>query len=314
MALLFDRRRQQGADLAEFLRESQEVLAAHKKSMQRERLQADPVKSARRWLSDEVILGDMLREEIRDAWRQLGLVAAGNANSEQLLGKFERLDLWRYVQHAAPARAIDLVTAIRDLGFVVELLSTAGSVTQTAAIRLPGESPPILELTELDMNASDNQSYIQGLRAKGLLGPTGTKAEQAATADDHESRTGQLGKRMASGATGTKEKHRERGPDLETSRERVQLEDKLRGELAMIAARTKKYLTLEQLKRDLPDSELWKLLSLGEQRELLSEPIRPRVYARFLAARKYGVTPHALKKDHHKLRNGGKVDLSGPAQ
>lgn len=276
-------------------------------------MQADPVKSARPWLPDEVILGDMFREEIRDAWRQLGLVAARHANSEQLLTKFERLDLWRYVQHAVPDKAIDLVTTIRDIGFVVELLRTAGPVTQHA-VKLPGEYPPVLELTELDVNAPSNQSYIQGLRSRGLLGPAETKAEQAAPPDYHEGRTGQLGRRMASEATGTKEKHRERGPDLETSRERVQLEDKLRSELAMIAARTKKYLTLEQLKRDLPDSELWKLLSLQEQRELLSEPIRPKVYARFLAARKYGVTPHALKKDRHKLRSTSKVDPSGPAQ
>jgi hypothetical protein len=96
---------------------------------------------------------------------------------------------------------------------------------------------------------------------------------------------------------------RERGPDLETCRQRVELEDKLIGELATIAERTKKYMTLDQLKKDTPDFELWKVMpSIQEQKNLLEEPFSPRVFARTLVKRKYGVTRDAIKKSRAKLR------------
>ena len=96
---------------------------------------------------------------------------------------------------------------------------------------------------------------------------------------------------------------RERGPDLAISRERVGLEDRLREELATINATAAKYPTLDLVKKAFPDFGLWAILSPTEQKTLLSEPFKPRAYARALVARKYGLTStETIKKDRQKVR------------
>lgn len=97
---------------------------------------------------------------------------------------------------------------------------------------------------------------------------------------------------------------RERGPNLEVSKERVELENRLRGELATVLARRKHHQTLDSLKRDLQDAVLWTIItSPQEQRELMTDDIKPRAYALSLTARKFGVQPSTIKKDRSKLRN-----------
>lgn len=97
---------------------------------------------------------------------------------------------------------------------------------------------------------------------------------------------------------------RERGPDIRTSRERVELEDKFRTELGSVKAVIDKgCAALEDLRKEFPTFELWHLLSTTEQRELLTDEFKPRAYARTLVMRKYGLTnPETVKKDRQKLR------------
>ena len=100
---------------------------------------------------------------------------------------------------------------------------------------------------------------------------------------------------------------RERGPDLEKSQKRVDLENILRGELATIVVRKKKFVDLPQLKREMPEAKLWQIITTpSEQKELLTEVIKPRAYARSLVSRHFGVTAHAIKYDHTKLRKAKK--------
>ena len=97
-------------------------------------------------------------------------------------------------------------------------------------------------------------------------------------------------------------RRRERGPDIETSRKRIELEELLTTELTTIAQRAKKFTTLSELRHRYPDFTLWNRLPEQEQKELLTHPFRPKVYARSLVLRKYGITSDALKKDRQKLR------------
>ncbi len=97
---------------------------------------------------------------------------------------------------------------------------------------------------------------------------------------------------------------RERGPDFETSRERVTLEDTLRAELGSVKSQIEKGTgTLKQMEERFPNFQLWKILSSKEQEELLTEEFRPRTYARTLVTRKFGLTStETIKKDRQKLR------------
>ena len=96
---------------------------------------------------------------------------------------------------------------------------------------------------------------------------------------------------------------RERGPDYAKSRARVELEDTLRSELGKIKSRTAHHTSLDQLRKDFPAFELWKLLSPKEQQELLADEFKPRAYARTLVANKFGLTSlETIKKDRQKLR------------
>jgi hypothetical protein len=94
-----------------------------------------------------------------------------------------------------------------------------------------------------------------------------------------------------------------RGPDLETSGERIALCNQLSTELAAVHREVKKCTTVEKLKTKYPSYRLWEMLSEPEQRELLDGEFTPRAYARSLTLRQYGLTsPSTLKKDRKKLR------------
>ena len=95
---------------------------------------------------------------------------------------------------------------------------------------------------------------------------------------------------------------RERGPDIKTSKDRVEFEDGLRSELATLSPLLKGYTTVRDLRERHPNFELWKLLSNQEQQELLTEPFKPRAYARTLTARQFAVTKWAIEKDRPKLK------------
>jgi hypothetical protein len=104
--------------------------------------------------------------------------------------------------------------------------------------------------------------------------------------------------------TAPQNKRRHRGPDIETSRNRTELEDKLHSELGTIKLRANKYAELPQLKREFPKFALWKMLSKEEQKQLLTEPFKPVPYARTLVTRNFGLTSsETIKKDRRKLRN-----------
>ena len=95
-----------------------------------------------------------------------------------------------------------------------------------------------------------------------------------------------------------------RTPDIETSRERIELRNKLATELATIKPDLGRYCTPEHLKSKYPNFELWKMLQLCEIQELIDgDQLKPTVYAGNLALRKYGLTSlQTIKKDQKKLR------------
>ena len=99
-------------------------------------------------------------------------------------------------------------------------------------------------------------------------------------------------------------RQRERGPDIETSRQRIELEGQLITELTTIAQRVKKFTTVDELRRRYPDFTLWDRLSDVEQKELLTISFKPKAYARHLVMRVFGITsPDTRKKDRKKLRD-----------
>jgi hypothetical protein len=96
---------------------------------------------------------------------------------------------------------------------------------------------------------------------------------------------------------------KDRGPDLETSCERLALCDQLSRELATLYAEVKRFTSVERLKTKYPSFRLWEMLSQQEQQELLDEKFKPRAYAQSLTLRHYGLTSlSTLKKDRKKLR------------
>ena len=95
-----------------------------------------------------------------------------------------------------------------------------------------------------------------------------------------------------------------RGPDLQTSGERIALYNQLSRELAAVHREVKKYVTVEKLKTKYPGFRIWEMLSEQEQRQLLDEKFNPRAYARTLTLGQYGLTSlSTLKKDRKKLRD-----------
>jgi hypothetical protein len=96
---------------------------------------------------------------------------------------------------------------------------------------------------------------------------------------------------------------RERGPNLEISSERIELEDKLRSELATVVLELQQSISLSDLQRKFPKFQIWRLLSVPEQESLLHEPFKPKAYARRLVLRRFGITSEdTIKKDRKKLR------------
>lgn len=99
------------------------------------------------------------------------------------------------------------------------------------------------------------------------------------------------------------DKHRERGPDKGKHLARVELEDSLISELAAIReCLGDSVFTLDELRKRFPAFKLWTLLSEIEQDELLEKEFKPKLYARTLTARKFGVGAEAIKKSRHILK------------
>lgn len=80
-----------------------------------------------------------------------------------------------------------------------------------------------------------------------------------------------------------------RGPKIELHRERLALWKRLAEELATIWQETRKFATLDGLKRKYPDFQIWTLLAADAQRELLERKFNPKAYAGNLVLRKYGL-------------------------
>lgn len=122
--------------------------------------------------------------------------------------------------------------------------------------------------------------------------PAGDSSEQQASA---------LHQPLA--VTAPQNERRHRGPNIEKSQKRVELEDRLLFELGTIRHRTEQYVELDQLKKEFPDFALWEMLSPEEQGDLLTETFKPKTYARALTLRKFGLTSSdTIKKDRQKLR------------
>ena len=101
---------------------------------------------------------------------------------------------------------------------------------------------------------------------------------------------------------------RDRKPDFELSRTRLETEGVLRGELTTIADALGigKCRTVDQLRNRFPDFQLWKILSPQEQRELLTLEYKPKAYARNLVIRRFAISNSTLKYDRRKLRQAGR--------
>lgn len=94
-----------------------------------------------------------------------------------------------------------------------------------------------------------------------------------------------------------------RGPKLEISRQRVELEDKLCTELATVHFELRQPTSLVELRKKFPDFQIWRRLSGPEQESLLNEAFKPKAYAKRLVLQEFGLTSEeTLKKDRKKLR------------
>jgi hypothetical protein len=96
---------------------------------------------------------------------------------------------------------------------------------------------------------------------------------------------------------------RDRGPNLEICRQRIELEDNLRSELATVVLELQQPTSLSELQKKFPNFQIWRQLSVPEQESLLNEPFKPKAYAQRLVLRYFGLTSEeTLKKDRKKLR------------
>jgi hypothetical protein len=102
-----------------------------------------------------------------------------------------------------------------------------------------------------------------------------------------------------------------RTPNLQSSRERLQLVNILASELATIKYDLRRYCTAEDLKKKHPDFTLWDHISDGDLKELVDGvAFTPKAYAENLTLRKFGITSReTLKKDRKKLRKARKATL-----
>jgi hypothetical protein len=148
-------------------------------------------------------------------------------------------------------------------------------------------------------------AFLLGLR--GILRrarqATGVLSIPEEAAHDQPEATASAGMREEAAIASRK---RERGPDLETSRKRIELWDKLASELATIFKQVRHHATVPMLKARYPGFEIWERLSESEQAELPAGRFKPRAYAGHLVLRAYGLTSlEALRKDRQKLRKAG---------
>ena len=102
---------------------------------------------------------------------------------------------------------------------------------------------------------------------------------------------------------------RRRTPDLQSSRERLELVKVLASELATIKHDLKRYCTAETLKNQHPNFALWQHLTEAELKELVDgDSFAPKAYAENLTLRHFGLTSReTLKKDRKKLREAKKA-------
>jgi hypothetical protein len=148
-------------------------------------------------------------------------------------------------------------------------------------------------------------AFLIGLRRilRQSRDATGTHASPEEVQQDQPKEPASCG---LPGQTTAPAQKRGRGPDLETSRERVKLREKLASELAAIREQVRVWTTLANLKGKYPKYEIWKLLSESEQEELLNGGFKPRAYAGHLVLREHGLTSlETLRKDRQKLRKAG---------
>jgi len=100
-----------------------------------------------------------------------------------------------------------------------------------------------------------------------------------------------------------------RRPDLKTSRDRIDLVDKLSRELAIVKRETQTYTTVAALKQKYPKFSLWMIIEDAQIKELVDgEAFRPKIFAENLVLTKYGLTSReTLKKDRKKLRKANQT-------
>jgi hypothetical protein len=112
----------------------------------------------------------------------------------------------------------------------------------------------------------------------------------------------------ASGLTPKRSTVPRRKPDLEVSRKRVELCEKLSQELAKVKNRLRGFCTVQDLKRAFPDSVLWQHLSDAQVQELVDgEEFAPKAFAESLTLTHFGLTSReTLRKDRKKLRRANK--------
>lgn len=94
-----------------------------------------------------------------------------------------------------------------------------------------------------------------------------------------------------------------RTPDLQVSRERIDLVTVLARELVTIKQELDGYCTAESLKQKHPEFVLWKHIGEIELKELVQgSAFTPKAYAESLTLREYGITSReTLRKDRKKL-------------
>jgi hypothetical protein len=99
-----------------------------------------------------------------------------------------------------------------------------------------------------------------------------------------------------------------RTPDLQSSRNRLDLVNALARELATIKQDLKRFCTAEDLKQKHPQFILWEHIDKAELKELADGvAFAPKAYAENLTLRKFGITSReTLKKDRKKLRQAQK--------
>jgi hypothetical protein len=94
-----------------------------------------------------------------------------------------------------------------------------------------------------------------------------------------------------------------RKPDLETSQKRVKLSEQLARELAIIKPRVRSYRTIDKLRTEFPDFELWKYVFRDEHEDLLAGKFLPKAFAESITMRVFGIgSRQTLKKDRKKIK------------